>query len=64
MSFLLTINDTNPIWFYESQVQNCQNGMVGVINQYVVKSRQIVILAEVLGHLNGSGDFYVLRFVS
>lgn len=26
-------DDTKPIWFYCSQGQHCQNGMVGVINQ-------------------------------
>ncbi|KAJ6110145.1 hypothetical protein N7486_002380 [Penicillium sp. IBT 16267x] len=28
----LTVNDTNPIWFYCAQVGHCQAGMVGVIN--------------------------------
>ncbi|KAJ5606612.1 hypothetical protein N7510_009393 [Penicillium lagena] len=28
----LTVNDTNPIWFYCGQVGHCQAGMVGVIN--------------------------------
>lgn len=31
-TFVVTVNDTNPIWFYCSQVGHCQNGMVGVIN--------------------------------
>ncbi|MCJ1484704.1 hypothetical protein MMC06_004877 [Schaereria dolodes] len=31
-SFVLTINDTTPLWFYCSQGKHCQNGMVGVIN--------------------------------
>ncbi|KAJ5624328.1 cupredoxin [Penicillium lagena] len=30
--FVLTVNDTNPIWFYCGQVGHCQAGMVGVIN--------------------------------
>lgn len=30
--FVLTINDTSPIWFYCGQAKHCQNGMVGVIN--------------------------------
>ena len=54
MSFLLTINDTHPIWFYESILRNCQDGMVGVINQYVVTFREIVILAEDFEHSFGS----------
>ncbi|KAJ5460176.1 uncharacterized protein N7458_001728 [Penicillium daleae] len=28
----LTVNDTNPIWFYCGQVGHCAAGMVGVIN--------------------------------
>jgi len=28
----LTVNDTNPVWFYCGQVGHCQAGMVGVIN--------------------------------
>jgi len=30
--FTVTINDTNPIWFYCSTPGHCQAGMVGVIN--------------------------------
>jgi plastocyanin len=30
--FTVTVNDTNPIWFYCGQVGHCQGGMVGVIN--------------------------------
>ncbi|KAJ5212681.1 Cupredoxin [Penicillium cinerascens] len=30
--FTLTVNDTNPIWFYCGQTGHCQAGMVGVIN--------------------------------
>ncbi|RHZ62998.1 hypothetical protein CDV55_104021 [Aspergillus turcosus] len=30
--FTLTVNDTNPIWFYCGQIGHCQAGMVGVIN--------------------------------
>lgn len=30
--FTLTINDTNPFWFYCAQIGHCQAGMVGVIN--------------------------------
>ena len=32
MSFTITINDTNPIWFYCAFPTHCQAGMVGVIN--------------------------------
>ena len=33
-TFTITINDTNPIWFYCGQTifSHCQSGMVGVIN--------------------------------
>lgn len=31
ISFLLTVNDTDPIYFYSSQAQECQAGMVGII---------------------------------
>jgi len=36
MSFAVTINDTNPIWYYCSQFSHCGIGasMVGVINPY------------------------------
>lgn len=30
--FSVTVNDTNPMAFYCSQVSHCQNGMVGVVN--------------------------------
>ncbi|OJJ05876.1 hypothetical protein ASPVEDRAFT_32221 [Aspergillus versicolor CBS 583.65] len=30
--FTVTINDTNPVWFYCAQIGHCQAGMVGVIN--------------------------------
>ena len=30
--FTVTINDTNPIWIYCSQVTHCQQGMAAVIN--------------------------------
>lgn len=31
-TFIVTINDTNPIWFYCSEYIHCQLGMVGVVN--------------------------------
>jgi len=31
-SFLVTVNSTDPMWFYCAQVGHCQAGMVGVIN--------------------------------
>jgi plastocyanin len=31
-TFTITINDTNPIWIYCSQIEHCQLGMVMVIN--------------------------------
>jgi plastocyanin len=31
-SYNLTVNDTNPIWFYCDAISSCLNGMVGVIN--------------------------------
>ncbi|KAL6692033.1 Cupredoxin [Trichoderma pleuroticola] len=31
-SFTITINDTNPVWFYCGFPGHCQAGMVGVIN--------------------------------
>lgn len=34
--FTITLNDSNPIWFYCSQDNDCQHNMVGVINPYVV----------------------------
>jgi len=30
--FTVTVNNTDPIWFYCAQVGHCQGGMVGVIN--------------------------------
>jgi len=33
MTYLITVNDTNPIWFYCSQSNHCvSDGMVGVVN--------------------------------
>lgn len=31
-TFMITVNDTKPIWFYCSQASHCQSGMVGAIN--------------------------------
>jgi plastocyanin len=31
-TFIVTINDTNPIWFYCTETMHCQLGMAGVIN--------------------------------
>ncbi|EKG17884.1 hypothetical protein MPH_04833 [Macrophomina phaseolina MS6] len=31
-TFVVTVNNTDPIWFYCSQGKHCQNGMVGVVN--------------------------------
>jgi plastocyanin len=31
-TFVVTVNDTNPIWFYCSEFMHCQLGMVGVVN--------------------------------
>jgi len=30
--FTVTINDTNPIWYYCTEYKHCQLGMAGVIN--------------------------------
>ena len=30
--FTITINDTNPVWFYCAQVKHCQTGMVMAVN--------------------------------
>jgi plastocyanin len=30
--FTVTVNDTNPIWYYCSEWMHCQLGMVGVVN--------------------------------
>jgi plastocyanin len=32
VTFTITVNDTNPIYFYCSVASHCQSGMVGVIN--------------------------------
>lgn len=29
---VVTLNNTNPIWYYYSQIGPCQAGMVGIIN--------------------------------
>lgn len=31
-TFVVTVNSTDPLWFYCGQVSHCQGGMVGVIN--------------------------------
>lgn len=33
-SYTIMVNDTKPIWYYCSQGDHCQKGMVGVINPY------------------------------
>ncbi len=30
--FTVTVNDTNPMWLYCSQISHCQSGMVMVVN--------------------------------
>ncbi|KAL8679677.1 MAG: hypothetical protein Q9224_007012 [Gallowayella concinna] len=41
-SYTIMINDTKPIWYYCSQGDHCQDGMVGVINPPAAnKSRTI-----------------------
>jgi plastocyanin len=35
-TFTITVNNTNPIWFYCGQGTHCESGMVGVINQAYV----------------------------
>ncbi|KAK9421713.1 hypothetical protein SUNI508_05314 [Seiridium unicorne] len=30
--FRVTVNDTDPIWYYCTQVSHCKSGMVGVVN--------------------------------
>lgn len=35
LTYTIRVKDTKPIWFYCSQGQHCQNGMVGAINAYV-----------------------------
>ncbi|GIJ86464.1 hypothetical protein Asppvi_005353 [Aspergillus pseudoviridinutans] len=37
--FTLTVNDTNPIWYYCGQIGHCQAGMVGVINPSKTEQR-------------------------
>jgi hypothetical protein len=48
--FILTINNTDPIWFYCPQSDHCQSGMVGVINPYDV-SLQIPQYQPLIPHL-------------
>jgi plastocyanin len=31
-TFVVTVESSDPVWFYCAQVTHCQNGMVGVIN--------------------------------
>lgn len=31
-TFVVTVNGTDPIWYYCSAGRHCQNGMVGVVN--------------------------------
>jgi hypothetical protein len=35
LTYTVPIRNSNQIWFYCSQANHCQNGMVGVINPYV-----------------------------
>lgn len=29
---VVTLNNTNPIWYYDGQIGHCQAGMVGITN--------------------------------
>ena len=40
--FYVTINNTDPIWYYCTATGHCQNGMVGVINPPYASSLNIV----------------------
>ena len=37
-SFVITVQDTNPIYYYCSQASHCQAGMIGIINPCVLSS--------------------------
>lgn len=39
MVYTITINNTQPIFFYSPVAGHCQAGMVGVINPYVSQNR-------------------------
>jgi plastocyanin len=41
-TFIVTVKDTNPLWFYCSQGLHCKNGMAGVINPSYVLSTQLL----------------------
>ncbi|KAL8711203.1 MAG: hypothetical protein Q9220_004348 [cf. Caloplaca sp. 1 TL-2023] len=41
-SYTIMVNDTKPIWYYCSQGDHCQDGMVGVINPYVLLPRSLI----------------------
>lgn len=32
LTYTIQVKDTNPMWYYCSQANHCQEGMVGVIN--------------------------------
>lgn len=44
-TFLFTVqNESQPIWFYCSQGQHCQSGMVGVINEKYVRATNLTLV--------------------
>ncbi|KAK5116269.1 hypothetical protein LTR85_009241 [Meristemomyces frigidus] len=58
--FVITITDTNPIWFYCSQniYTHCQSGMVGVINPPTSGSQNLTAYQAAAARTTGgsSGD--------
>ncbi|EED17190.1 extracellular serine-rich protein, putative [Talaromyces stipitatus ATCC 10500] len=50
----LTINDTNPIWYYCGEPGHCQAGMVGVINPPSNGSNTITAFKASAANANGS----------
>ncbi|MCJ1427185.1 hypothetical protein MMC29_005088 [Sticta canariensis] len=45
IDFTITLNDTDPIWFYCSQENFCQRNMVGVINPPEDKTKNLSVFA-------------------
>ncbi|KAE8135658.1 Cupredoxin [Aspergillus pseudotamarii] len=51
--FTVTVNDTNPIWYYCGQIGHCQAGMVGVINPPASGSDTLEAFKSAASNANG-----------
>lgn len=53
-TFVVTVNNTDPIWYYCSEYMHCQHGMVGVVNPPVSGDSLSVYAATAADKINST----------